>query len=79
MGMGSTFSLQKVYKHALRGLHGVGFEPTRISPADLKPATLTTRSSVFISYWQNLSKPFLRELLDQSQFFHEEVLDKGLY
>jgi hypothetical protein len=34
---------------------------------------------VFISYWQNLSKPFLRELLDQSQFFHEEVLDKGLY
>ena len=79
MGMGSTFSLQKVYKHALRGLHGVGFEPTRISPADLKPATLTTRSSVFIPYWENLFKPFLRAVPYQSQFFHEEVLDKELY
>ena len=26
-------------------MRGVGIEPTRIAPADLKPATLTTRSS----------------------------------
>ena len=26
-------------------MRGVGVEPTRISPADLKAATLTTRSS----------------------------------
>ena len=28
-------------------LRGVGIEPTRISPADLKPAALTTRPSSF--------------------------------
>jgi len=31
----------------LTALQGVGIEPTRIAPADLKPATLTTRSSSF--------------------------------
>ena len=34
----------------------MGIEPTRISPADLKPATLTTRSSPF---WDVRSSPFL--------------------
>jgi len=46
------------------GIHGVGFEPTRISPADLKPATLTTRSSMFNLLWMPAFKSFQLSILN---------------
>jgi hypothetical protein len=42
-------------------MQGVGVEPTRISPAELKSATLTTRSTLLEASIKTFSK-FLHQL-----------------
>jgi hypothetical protein len=50
-------------------LQGVGIEPTRIAPLDLKTNSLTTRTSLHTkNYIRSLNNPFLRNFMKKT--FH---------